>query len=441
MLGSVTLAAGAFAVGARPGGAAEDGLPGADQLPGFLACVAGLIIMTLAWWRLNDGELSGRWVLVTAGLWLLPMLVAPPLASRDVYAYACQGAASPCPWWDSVPPIWRDAPSPYGPLAAATSLAAARLSGGQITVAVGLLRVVAVVGILLAIWYGRRLAVACGVDPARAAWLALASPLVAVHAVSGAHNDALMTGLIVAGLAVAASGRPVPAGLLLGGAVAVKVTALVALPFAVLLPGVRTTVADLLRRGLALVAPAAAVYAALTVLTGTGLGVVRALGRTGDLVQWTSPPTAVGMTIGYALRVAGRADGYRIVVDVVRLLALIALAVLVAWLWWRARRSSSTTAIVFAAGIAFAAVALLGPVFYPWYALTPLALLAVSTVDERARRWIAGGVAVLPYLILPNGAGLAARTKLPGALAITAALIAGAVAVLRRRRSAQKPSA
>ena len=72
--------------------------------------------------------------------------------------------------------------------------------------------------------------------------------------------------------------------------------------------------------------------------------------------------------------------------------------------------------------------------------LTPLALLAVSIVDERERRWIASGVAVLPFLILPNGAGLAARTKLPGALAMTAALVAGAVTVVRRRRT-QKPSA
>jgi hypothetical protein len=455
VLGSVTLAAGALAVGARPGGAGDDALPGTGQLPGVVACLAGLIAMTVAWWRLGRCELSGRWVLVTAGLWLLPMLVAPPLASRDVYAYACQGAiaaagadpstmspaALPCPWLDSVPPIWRDSPSPYGPLATATSLAAARLAGGHLTVAVGLLRVVAVVGILLVIWYGRRLAAACGVDPARAAWLALACPLVAVHAVSGAHNDALMTGLVVAGLAVAASRRPVLAGLLLGGAVAVKVTALVALPFALLLPGVRATTTDLLRRGLALVPPAAAVYAGLAALTGTGPGLIRALGRTGDLVQWTSPPTGVGMSIGYALRVAGWDGGYRVAVDVVRLLALAALAVAVAWLWWRAWRAPGTAASINAAGLAFAAVALLGPVFFPWYALTPLVLLAISTVDERARRWITTGVAVLPFLILPNGAGLAARTKLPGALAITAALIAGAVALVRRRGRPQRPSA
>ena len=45
---------------------------------------------------------------------------------------------------------------------------------------------------------------ACGVDPAVATWLGLLSPLVAVHAISGAHNDALLAGLVVAALAVAA---------------------------------------------------------------------------------------------------------------------------------------------------------------------------------------------------------------------------------------------
>jgi alpha-1,6-mannosyltransferase len=97
-------------------------------------------------------------------------------------------------------------------------------------------------------------------------------------------------------------------------------------------------------------------------------------------------------------------------------------------------------AIVAAAGIAFAAIALLGPVFYPWYALTPLALLAVSTSDDRTRVWIGAASAPLAYLILPNGVGLAPRTKLPGALAVTAGLVTAVTAALRRRRGAPTTS-
>jgi alpha-1,6-mannosyltransferase len=461
VLGSVALAAGAVRAGARPGGAATDDLPDLTQLPWVALCLLGLVTLTVAWWRLGRDRpgtppSTARWLLVTAALWALPMLLAPPLASRDVYAYACQGAVVvagadpaamtpaglPCRWLDSVPPIWRDSPSPYGPLAAATSAGAVWLGGGQLTVVVALLRVVAVAGVLLAIWYGRRLAAACAVDPARAAWLALCSPLVAVHAMSGAHHDALMTGLVVAGFAMAASRRALLAGALLGGAVAVKITALVALPFVVLALGGRAPVRAVLRRAAVVAVPAVVVYLALAALTGTGVGLLRALGRTGDLVQWTSPPTAVGMTLGYAWRAAGVDGGYRVAVDVVRLLALAALVGVVVWLWWRAWRSpvAGPGVAVFHGGLAFTAVVLLGPVFFPWYVLTPVALLAVSTMDDRVRRWISRAVAVLPFVILPNGAGLAPRTKLPGALAVTAALTAGAVAAVRGRRR-QKPSA
>jgi hypothetical protein len=102
--------------------------------------------------------------------------------------------------------------------------------------------------------------------------------------------------------------------------------------------------------------------------------------------------------------------------------------------WFRVR--DDVRAIVAAAGIAFAAMALLGPVFYPWYALTPLALLAVSTSDDRTRVWIGVASAPLAYLILPNGVGLAPRTKLPGALAVTAGVVTMMMAALRRVRGA-----
>ena len=44
----------------------------------------------------------------------------------------------------------------------------------------------------------------------RAAWLALACPLVGVHLVAGAHNDAVMLGLLLLGLLVLVRrpGRP-----------------------------------------------------------------------------------------------------------------------------------------------------------------------------------------------------------------------------------------
>jgi alpha-1,6-mannosyltransferase len=470
LAGSVTLAAGCLQIGARPGTADTDGLPSLAETPALLACLVGLTVLTGVWWRVLTGEhrLTGRWVVVTAALWTLPLLAAPPLASRDAYAYLCQGAVVnaglspyvtspadlPCPWLDSVPPVWREATSPYGPLAAAVSAGAAAVADatGRVEGGVDLLRLFALGGVVLAAWAGRRLARAGGVDDARAGWLALAGPLVLVHAIGGAHLDALMAGLVLAALAIAAGpSRPgrwwpgwsaVVAGALLGAAVGVKATAVVAVPFAALLarrgPGLRGLLAPLAAVG----AATAAGYATLAVPNGLGLGFLRALPGSAERAQWTSPPSAVGMTVDYALRAFGVRSDAPIVTA--RAVGLVLAAAIVVAAWWHVRepgaRPDAVRRVVAAAGIGFAALALLGPVFYPWYALTPLALLAVSTSDERARAWIAGATAPLAYLILPNGVGLAPRTKLPGALAVTAGLAAAAGWATRRARRRSAPT-
>ena len=458
LVGSVALAMGALQVGARPGRADADALPGLGDAPAMLAGLVGLVLLTVAWWRvLTTGhQLTGRWVVLTAALWTLPLLVAPPLASRDPYAYLCQGAvfnagldpyatspaALPCPWLDSVPPVWREASSPYGPLATMLSADAAVAADatGRVEAGVDVLRLIALVGVLLAVWAGRRLARAAGVDEARAGALALASPLVLVHAVGGAHLDAMMTGLVLAAFATAATRRPWAApgaGLVLGLAVAVKATALVALPFAALLarrgPGGRG-------RAAALGATAGATvlgYAVLAVPTGLGAGFVQALRGSADRAQWTSPPTAIGMAVRYALRAVGLDSDVPVATAQAVGVAL-AIAVVVA-AWWRVR-DDGVRAIVAAGGVAAAAMALLGPVFYPWYGLMPLALLAVSTSDNRARAWIGAATAPLAYLILPNGVGLAPRTKLPGALAVTAALMVAALRLVRGRARPTTPT-
>ncbi|WP_344125523.1 polyprenol phosphomannose-dependent alpha 1,6 mannosyltransferase MptB, partial [Luedemannella flava] len=164
--GSALLAVAATRVGAQPGRADLDGLPHAAEVPWVLAAVVGLAAVALAWWLVDRLAVAPptRWLLVTVALWALPVLVGTPLASRDVYAYACQGATAaagadptttgpavlPCAWLGSVPPIWRDAPSPYGPLATLVSHAAAGLAGDRLAVTVGVRRAAALLGVVLA---------------------------------------------------------------------------------------------------------------------------------------------------------------------------------------------------------------------------------------------------------------------------------------------------
>ncbi len=392
----------------------------------------GVAVLAAAWYGLRRVG-DPRWLLVTAALWAVPLLVAPPLFSGDVYAYACQGdlvthgldpyrhgvADLPCPWLSRVPPLWWHTTTPYGPLWVAVTAGAS--GAGRLWLAVGLLRATAVAGIALAGWAGRRL----GADHAQFAWLAVASPLVLVHAASGAHNDALLAGLVVAGLALARDARwGVTAGALLGLATAVKVTALVAVPFALFLVARRRTGAGLLA-GAAVAFTA--VTAALAAVTGDGLGWLPALSRTAQLIQWTSPPTGVGMAAGYLLRGAGRADLAPVALTVARAAGLVTLAVLLALLWWRRPRS--------AAGAALAATALLGPVFFPWYAIVPLAVLAAGPLSRRGRERLGLGVAVLALLVLPDGTGLAAQTKPVGAVLDVMVVTAVVAGLLRRRRA------
>jgi alpha-1,6-mannosyltransferase len=248
-----------------------------------------------------------------------------------------------------------------------------------------------------------------------------------------------MIGLAVAGLVYAVRRRPLASGAWFGLALAVKATAGLALPFALLL-AVRPELGPELgpersARRLAgaagwLVAGCAGVYAAVTLGTGLGrgfgLGWIGGLRHSGDSVQWTSVPTGVGIAIGYAGRVVGAPHLTGGAIAVARTLGFLILLVVLALLWWRAR-GGEVREIVGYAGWALLATTALGPVFHPWYWLLPLVVLAAAGL---VWRWLVGVTAVLAFLVLPDGYNLARATRLPGALLVTGL----AIAVLTVRR-------
>ncbi|MGW3787830.1 polyprenol phosphomannose-dependent alpha 1,6 mannosyltransferase MptB [Micromonospora chokoriensis] len=417
--------------------------------PATLTCwLVGTALLVGAWWSLRDGAPSTRWAYVTAGLWALPLLVTPPMGSRDVYSYACQGwtyahgvdpyavgvAAAGCPWLDTVAPIWRDTPAPYGPVFVLLAALAVGLGDG-LTGTIVALRVIAVAGLLLAALCLPGLARAAGVPTRRAAWLALAGPLVGVHLIAGAHNDAVMLGLLLCGLLVALRRPGWPAALLLAGAllglaVTVKATAVVVVPFAVL-AGVRRpyTVRALVRDGGWLAGGLVGAVLVTSVLSGLGFGWVGGLTHSGDSEQWTSPPTAVGFVVDYAGALVGRDPQ---AVPVIRAVALLLLAGVLVVLWWRSwrtlRRLNDARVAVRGAALALVATVVLSPVFHPWYATWPLALLALTALRTT---WYALPAAVAAFLALPDGTNLARSTKAPGALAMTALLLTLGLILLR----------
>ncbi|MBQ1021969.1 polyprenol phosphomannose-dependent alpha 1,6 mannosyltransferase MptB [Micromonospora sp. D93] len=457
LVGAVLLAVAGYLGGALPN-APLGGTPAsiwtAPDGPTTLTCwLIGTALLVGAWWSLRGGAPSTRWAYVTAGLWALPLLVAPPLGSRDVYSYACQGwtyahgvdpytvgvAAAGCPWLDTVAPIWRDTPAPYGPVFVLLAALAVGLGGG-LTGTIVALRVIAVAGLLLAALCLPGLARAAGTPARRAVWLALAGPLVGVHLVAGAHNDAVMLGLLLSGLLIVVRrpGRPAAlllAGALLGLAVTVKATAVVVLPFAVLagIPD-RYTVRALLRHGGWLAGGLLAALLVTSAASGLGFGWVGGLTHSGDSEQWTSPPTAVGFVVDYAGALVGRDPQ---AVPGVRAVALLLLVGVLVVLWWRAWQTLRVAGPEIAgprvalrgAALALVATVVLSPVFHPWYTTWPLALLALTAARTT---WFVLPAAAAAFLALPDGTNLARVTKAPGALAMSALLMTVLVRSLRR---------
>src|SRR4051794_20461855 len=201
------------------------------------------------------GQCSRRDVLVLCASWALPLLVAPPLFSADIYAYAGQGHLvanhldpyrfgpgdyEPTSKWSfNVDGVWRFSPSPYGPLWLWLTGRAVGVPDDHMVVSIYLIRGLAVIGFVLLAWSVLRLSASQGRPPERALWLTLLNPLLLLHGLAGAHNDVLMIGLLTAGLAVAASWTGLR-GVVLGTtlvtlAVLIKAPAVVVLPFVPLL--------------------------------------------------------------------------------------------------------------------------------------------------------------------------------------------------------------
>ncbi|MFK3985422.1 polyprenol phosphomannose-dependent alpha 1,6 mannosyltransferase MptB [Micromonospora sp. NPDC050397] len=442
VVGVILLALGAAGTGALPARnpfpalAALDGL---RQYPGpALVCASfGLALLVAAWWRLGRlvrGERppGPRALLVTLALWAAPLLLAPPMFSRDVYSYLAQGAMVDAgldvyqqgpatlggPLAAEVPTIWQHTTTPYGPVFLVLATSVAALTGTQLVLGVLGLRLVAAAGVVLLAAVLPSLARRCGVDPAAALWLGALNPLVLIHLVGGAHNDALMVGLLGAGLAAAMARRPALGTVLLTMAALVKAPAIVALVFvaplwAGQLTGRWRTVRAL--AGTAVVAAGTTV--AVTALAGTGYGWITALDTPVSAANW-SPSSALGRATRTLLELIG-ADVAPHAVSFWRWAGL-AVALAAGLLLWLRRDELGP---VYALGLGLGALVLLGPAIRPWYLLWGLVPIAAAAADGRLRHWAALACAGLAVIILPDGFA-------PGPAQLGQAVLGGGLATL-----------
>ncbi len=349
--------------------------------------------------RTIDGRtIDGRMLMVICAMWCAPLLLAPPLFSRDVYSYYVQGrlfAAGSDPttvgvaeipgWFQAgADPMWAEAPTPYGPAWLLLERAIAEFTHPNAYLAGIGFRLSCLIGVALLAIFVPRLAQAHGVDPATATWLAVLNPLVVMHFVSGAHNDALMAGLLVLAFWLGTCRRCTWAAVLVGCAIAIKPIAVLALPFIGLQwAGQNCGWAARIRAWALATLVAGSTLACWFLLADAGRGLVTAaFGTPSGVLTWLSPPTAVGQLVGGLTTLVGLTSDTGPGVAVLRAIGLVAAIGIVAWLICTPDRRSPLRG----AALALGTVVILGPVVQPWYLLWFLPLFAASGLTIRERQ-------------------------------------------------------
>ncbi|WP_198536198.1 polyprenol phosphomannose-dependent alpha 1,6 mannosyltransferase MptB [Pseudofrankia saprophytica] len=426
--------------------------PVAVDKPSLLPVVLlfGAALLVGAWWwacrRSQRGELSLRGVAVLICCWSAAPLVGPPILSLDVYSYVAQGAmlsngldpyaAGPAllgshPAALAADPIWRDTPSPYGPVGLGLFHAVAALTGGQVVRSVILLRIVAAVAVAALAWCLVR-----SVPAQRRPWALAAGvggPIVLLELLGAVHLEAVMMALAAAGLLAALRGR-VGLGLALLTAAALTKWPAAMIMVVVLarrwadlavgpaepaemkgpaepaaepepaaraalggprsgaLPGrpARGPVARVLTaviRDLAVIAATAAALSLL--LVPDGLGWVRATSTPSHGLSLYSPVSALANLLAIVTDTPGPALPGSDLLGLARAAGMAGAALLIGWLLITVRHRD----VPATCGLALLSLALLGPVLYPWYLVWGMVPLVMARGVARPRVLMVVGAA------------------------------------------------
>jgi alpha-1,6-mannosyltransferase len=480
-VGALLLAAGSLGAGASPVFNPLTTVPVLglfSRMPTVaLACAfSGMAMIVLGWLWLGRFVRPGRARLISRGqlkrtmlTWTVPLLLVPPMFSKDVYSYLAQskiaalglnpyqlgpatalGVADPLT--RGVPNIWRDTPAPYGPLFITLGRAVTGLSGDHVVTGVYLQRLLELLGIAMIVWALPRLAHRFGVPQVSALWLGLANPLVLWHLIIGSHNEALMIGMMLAGFELAVRKMPrvgpgdvIPrvtreelfwllagAAVITGGA-AVKISAAPALGFLGVMVARRWGARP---RHLVFAAVLlGAVFSVITVLlsvgTGLGFGWIDALGTNGLVKSWMSPMTGLGYLaggLGIAFGLGNHTDS---TIDIMRTIGELVSVVLIGKLLWDTWKGRLQPMI--GLGLCLGAVVVLGATVQAWYLLWAAIPLAAGTGASAFRTIatvISAGVAMI---VPPTGSTFDGHTYiLPDSYVAAAIVLAIAVLVVRK---------
>jgi len=425
---------------------------------GVAAVVAAWLGVGLRLRRLAD--VKPVHVVAAGALWAAPLVVGPALFSGDSYSYLAQGMLlhlGLSPYHvapvalarvgrprlvEAVSPFWRRTTAPYGPLfLGIVSLVDGAVGSTRLVLGVVLQRVVELGGCALLAVFVPRLARVLGSDPARATWLAVTSPLVLFDLLAAGHNDALMTGLMVAGVVLALEHRPLAGLALCALAATVKAPAGVAVAFIVIswLRAQHDGAARARVLGASLVVTIG-VVAVVSVGTGAGLAWLTpaVLADPGKVHLAVTPSTALGYSLGHVLHGVGAGWHVKVLESVFAAISLAGTAAVVVVLAWRVRLATLVPCL----SVVLLVSAFFGPATWPWYLSWGLSLAAALPAAQRSRL-LPGAICVLAVEVKPDGILALARSTAPAVLVVYVVLGLLAWRHLRRhvRRDVEAVSA
>jgi hypothetical protein len=402
----------------------------------------GLLLLMRVWLRLAEvlklhpgsSPKSLWWILLT---WATPMIVAPPLFSRDVFSYAAQGemtahqlspyilgpaSLGAISYVPPVDPLWANTPAPYGPFFLWMDGTIDRITRPDLLSTVVGLRLLEVFAVAMIGFGVTMLARGLGRDPGEAFVLSALNPLVLLTLIGGAHNDAIMAAFLVVGVALAVQRHPVWGLFFISCATAIKAPAALGLAFVAwtwLGPhaSIRQRVKPILIASLV----AALTLGFWTWAAGFGFGWVQNLLSNGTVRSWAAPATGVGMALTDTFHALGlHSLSLTSVLSVTRLSGLLVAVAFTLWLLWRAGDRGWVRSL----GLALILFVELGPVVQPWYLAWGLILLAAS-YEGREHFWLLALSITGPFIGLPGG-----RQLLSGLVHSNPLLIAVAVAIM-----------
>ena len=415
VLGSVGMVVSGSAIGSIPRPAADRWwftLSTGTGLAAHLAFYTSVMVLLAGWSGVGvhayRGRLSVRTAWVILALWGVPFFLGTPLFSRDLYSYVAQGqlarhglnpymvapsALGSGSLLSSIASVWRNTASPYGPLFVTVSHLAVAVSGGSLVSQILVFRAVELVGVALMMVSLPSLARRLGNDPGLALWLAVLSPLALFSFVSSGHNEALMLGLMLAGITLGTGGHLRWGIALCALAATIKLPAAAGIVFLVADECTRTERSQRWRT--------IAASAGLTVLVVAGVTVASGLGWTWlspaalrvptELRVLITPLVSVGTFIHGVLHGIGLPVGISATVTVVQAVGGLAAVSYILWMLLHTRTGDG----VRLCGVALILFVVLSPTMWPWYLMWGVAVLAATPAQRSGALAAVAGLAML----------------------------------------------